>query len=128
MVERLPALEETHTNRFASLMGKKAMLLGYWSDYADEQGRAAQAGELREQVIALYQRCVALWQHCEERAPAGKRSTYKYRCARHLNDLGYYLRRQGRYDQALEAIRQSLDLKRRSEEHTSELQSPDHLV
>jgi len=112
MFERLPGLEETHPNRFASLMGKKAMLLGYWSDYADEQGRAEQAGELREQVITLYERCVALWQHCEERAPAGKRSTYKYRCARHLNDLGYYLRRQGRYDQALKAIRQSLDLKR----------------
>lgn len=109
---QLPGLEQSHPNRFASLLGKKAMLLGYWSDYADEQGRMAQAGDLREQVIALYERCIALWHLCAERAPAGKRSTYKYRCARHLNDLGYYLRRQGRYDQALEAIRQSLELKR----------------
>ncbi len=89
----------------------EAQVLGTWSEYADEQKQREQAVALRTQAIAGYRQCITLWQQCEEREPAARRSSYKYRRARHLNDLGYYLRQQRRYTEALEAIQQSLDLK-----------------
>lgn len=109
--ERHPEMEQTHPHRFASLLGRKAALLGTWSEYADEQKEHEQAVALRALAIDAYRRCIALWERCEEREPAAKRSSYKYRRARHLNDLGYYLRKQGLFEQALEAIEESLYLK-----------------
>ncbi len=109
--ERLEDLEQTHPQQFASLLGRKALLLGTWSEYAQEQGRQEESRTLREQAIAVYRRCVALWQECEAQAPPAKRSTLKYRRARQLNDLGYYLRKDWRVQEALEVIEQGLALK-----------------
>jgi tetratricopeptide (TPR) repeat protein len=111
MFERHPTMKQTHPHRFASLLGRRAALLGTWSEYADEQKQHEQANMLREQAIAAFRQCISLWEQCEEREPATKRSNYKYRRARHLNDLGHYLRVQGMFNQALDAIEQSLDLK-----------------
>ena len=109
--ERHSEMERTHPHRFASLLGRKAALFGAWSEYVDERKEHEQAVALREMAITEYHRCIVLWEQCEEREPASKRSSYKYRRARHLNDLGYYLRKQGMFEQALSAIQQSLDLK-----------------
>lgn len=108
---RLQDLEQTHPTQFASLLGREALLLGTWSEYAQEQGQHQEASALREQAIAVYRRCIALWQVSEEQAPPAKRSTLKYRRARQLNDLGYYLRKHGQVHEALEVIEQSLALK-----------------
>ncbi len=109
--ERLKDLEQTHPQQFASLLGRKALLLGTWSEYAQEQGRQEEARTLREQAIVVYGQCIALWQECEFQAPPAKRSTLKYRRARQLNDLGYYLRKDGQVQEALEMIEQGLTLK-----------------
>ncbi len=108
---RYPDLEQTQPHRFASLLGRKAALLGAWSEFASERGQHEEAEQRRKQAIAVYRQCIALWQRCEAQAPPAKRSTYRYRRARHLNDLGYYLRKQGQFHEALEIIEQSLDLK-----------------
>lgn len=108
---RLQDLERTHPTQFASLLGRKALLLGTWSEYAQEQRQQQEACTLREQAIAVYRQCVGLWQQSEEQASPAKRSTLKYRRARQLNDLGYYLRKHGQFQEALEVIEQSLALK-----------------
>jgi tetratricopeptide (TPR) repeat protein len=108
---RLQDLERTHPTQFASLLGRKALLLGTWSEYAQEQRQQQEASALREQAIAVYRQCVALWQQSEEQVSPAKRSTLKYRRARQLNDLGYYLRKHGQFQEALEVIEQSLALK-----------------
>ena len=109
--ERHPEMEQTHPHRFASLLGRRAALLGTWSEYADEQKQHEQAQALREQAITAYRQCISLWEQCEAQELATKRSSYTYRRARHLNDLGYYLRKQGKFDEALACIEQSLTLK-----------------
>ena len=109
--ERLQDLERTHPTQFASLLGRKALLLGTWSEYAQEQQHQQEASALREQAIAVYRQCVSLWQQSEEQTSPAKRSTLKYRRARQLNDLGYYLRKCGQFQEALEVIEESLALK-----------------
>jgi tetratricopeptide (TPR) repeat protein len=109
--ERLQGLEQSHPQQFASLLGRKALLFGTWSEYAQEQGHQQEAHALREQAIAVYRQCIARWQESEAQAPQAKRSTLKYRRARQLNDLGYYLRKHGQVQEALEVIQQSLKLK-----------------
>jgi tetratricopeptide (TPR) repeat protein len=108
---RLQDLERAHPTQFASLLGRKALLLGTWSEYAQEQRQQEQACALREQAIAVFRQCVALCCQSEEQASPAKRSTLKYRRARHLNDLGYYVRKHGRFQEALEVIEESLALK-----------------
>ena len=108
---RLQDLERTHPTQFASLLGRKALLLGTWSEYAQEQRQQQEACALREQAIDVFRQCVGLWQQSEEQASPAKRSTIKYRRARQLNDLGYYLRKHGQFQEALEVIEQSLALK-----------------
>lgn len=107
---RHPDLEQTHPHRFASLLVRRAMLLGAWSDYAQEQQEREQAHMLRDQAIALYYRCIDLWKRGEEQNIPGKRSSYRYNQARYLNDVAYRLRQQRLFDEALAAIEQGIAL------------------
>ncbi|GHP00817.1 hypothetical protein KSF_108640 [Reticulibacter mediterranei] len=110
-LERHPDMQRIHPTRFASLRGRQAALLGAWSDYASDEQQHEQARLLRDQAIALHRQCIGLWETLEEQKPAAKRSGDRYRRARLLNDLGYYLRKQGHVEQALAAIEESLHLK-----------------
>lgn len=107
---RHPDLEQTDLPNFASLVARRADLLGEWSDYAQEQREDEQARKLREQAIALYYQCVGLWKRVEEQSLPGKRSSYRYNQARYLNNVAYRLRQQGGLDEALTAIEQSIAL------------------
>jgi hypothetical protein len=107
---RHPDLEQTGLRHFASLLARRADLLGAWSDYAREQKEEEQARTLREQAIALYYQCIDLWKRVEEHSLPGKRSSYQYNQARYLNDVGYRLRQQGLLVEALAAIEQGIAL------------------
>lgn len=104
-------LEQTDPHQFASLLVKRAILLGSWSTYAKEQKEEERAQDLREQAITLYRQSIATWKRIEEQGTPGKQSASRYNQAWFLNDLAYYLRQQGRLDEALMAIEQSLALK-----------------
>ncbi len=108
---RHPDLEQTGLRHFASLLARRADLLGAWSDYANEQKEDEQARTLREQAIALYYQCIGLWKRVEEQSLPGKRSSYRYNQARYLNNVAYRLRQQGLLDEALAAIEQCIALK-----------------
>ncbi len=105
---RYPDLEQTHPHRYASLLSKQAAFLGAWSDYAREQHEDRRARALREQAITLYRRCIAIWEEVEEHNPPGKQSGSRYNRAWFLNDLAYYLRQQGRFEESLAAIEQDI--------------------
>ena len=107
---RHPDLEQTNLRDFASLLARRADLLGSWSDYAREQKEDEQAHTLREQAIALYRQCVGLWKQVEEQSPLGKRSSYRYNQARYLNNVAYRLRQQGLFEEALATIEQGIAL------------------
>ncbi len=107
---RHPDLEQTHPYRYASLLGKRAEVLGAWSKYADEQKEHKRARELRQQAIAFYGQCINLWEQVEKQSPSGERSAYRYNQALYLNELAYYLRQQGQFGEALAVIERSLAL------------------
>jgi tetratricopeptide (TPR) repeat protein len=109
--ERMDVHLTNNPELHASLLAKKAWLLGTWSDYVQEQGDAVEASQLREQTIALYQQCATLLATSEERGPTLRMSTIKKRLARIFNDLGYYLHRSGQYEQALSYLERSIALK-----------------
>ncbi len=108
---RHPDLEQTGLRHFASLLARRADLLGAWSDYAKEQKEDEQARTLREQAIALYYQCIELWKRVEEQNLPGKRSSYRYNQARYLNNVAYRLRQQGLLDEALATIERCIALK-----------------
>lgn len=107
---RHPDLEQSDLCDFASLLARRADLLGAWSDFAQEQKEGEQAHALRVQAIALYRHCIGLWMQVEEQSPPGKRSSYRYNQARYLNNVAYRLRQQGLFDEALAAIEQGIAL------------------
>jgi tetratricopeptide (TPR) repeat protein len=108
---RHPYLEQTDPHQFASLLVKRAILLGSWSTYAKEQKEEERAQNLREQAITLYRQSITIWKFIEEQGTPGNESASRYNQAWFLNDLAYYLRQQGRFDEALIAIEQGLALK-----------------
>ena len=107
---RHPDLEQTGLRHFASLLARRAGLLGEWSDYTQEQKKDEQAHTLREQAIALYYRCIGLWKRVEEQNLPGKRSSYRYNQAKYLNDVAYRLRQQGLLAEARASIEQAIAL------------------
>lgn len=108
-----PALE-TDADLHASLWEKRTWLFGSWSDVADEQGKDDIASSLREQAIACCHRCNDLLLTYLATSGASSplaSSVSTKRLARSLTNLGYYLNRAGRYEEALDAITRSLVLK-----------------
>src|SRR5262249_10327489 len=97
-------------HRFASLLVRRAMLSGAWSDYAHEEQAYEQERTLREQAIALYQQSISLWKLVEAANPPGRQSSYRYNQAMYLNNLAYYQRRQGQLEEALASIEQCIAL------------------
>lgn len=108
---RHPDLEQTGLRHFASLLARRADLLGAWSDFAREQKEYELARTLREQAITLYYQCVGLWKRVEEQSPPGKRSSYRYNQARYLNNVAYRLRQQWLLAEARASIEQAIALK-----------------
>lgn len=110
--EDAQALLEVRSERLAktfplSLLEERASLYGEWSDYAYEQGDHQRARELREQAIMLYREC------CQKIAAKIAEDPHnntlrKQGLGRCLNNLGYNLNRGGRYEEALQAIEESL--------------------
>ena len=93
----------------ASLLEKRAWLFSVWSEHYDEQGDGQTASQLREQAIALYRRCSTLLSTSVGQSLLASRFLKK-RHARILNFLGYYLGQAKRYEQALQALRDSMAL------------------
>jgi tetratricopeptide (TPR) repeat protein len=109
--ERLALQLPSNTDLQASLIEKRAILFGTWCEYFEELGNRQAATELREQAIDLYQRCCNLLLSSEEETPPRQRAFLKKRLAFSLNDLGYHLNRVGKYEEALEAVQQSIEFK-----------------
>ncbi|MHB8599583.1 MAG: tyrosine/phenylalanine carboxypeptidase domain-containing protein [Ktedonobacteraceae bacterium] len=89
-----------------SLLEKQSWLLGKWCEYNAERGDTQATREHRNQTITLCRQCIALLstnQKCT--------SSHKKRLARAFNNLSYHLNRIGRYEEALQAIEQSITLK-----------------
>ncbi len=110
--ERLRKGRAANPDLQASLLEKRARLYGRWSEHAEEQGQAQLACELQEQAIGLNRRIVVLLSGGEERSPL-EQNFLRKRLARALNNLGYYLNRAGQYEEALQFINQSIELKER---------------
>jgi hypothetical protein len=97
----------------ATLLSKRAVLFSRRSGYAQSQGRAGEARQLREQAIAAYEQCLSHLEEAEQGAGRGtlRESTLKKKRATFLNNLAYQLNTVGRCEEALGAIDRCLDLK-----------------
>jgi len=107
---RLAPFLQTDVDVQSSLLEKRALLLGTWSEFAQEQGNKEESRELREQTIACYRECSALLEDSGEALPLLK-GVFKKRLARSLNDLGYHLNRISAFTEALQVLDQSIALK-----------------
>jgi tetratricopeptide (TPR) repeat protein/DNA-binding XRE family transcriptional regulator len=94
-----------------SLLGERALLLGTWCEYAEEQGEKDKAKALREQVIALYRHYHALLNNADDARSSATRGLHKRRIAYCDHYLGYELGRNGQYEEALSFIDRSIALK-----------------
>ena len=94
----------------ASLLEKRGFLLTRWCEYAVEQQDDSRAQALREEAIAVYRKSVVLLTATEEQTPL-KQGLLKKRLARMLTNLGFHLSRVGRYDEAVQVLKQSIALK-----------------
>ena len=108
--DRLEPLLPANPDLQASLLEKRAMLVGTWSEYLEEQGAIQAARTLQEQTIALYRQGVLLLTKHEAPSPL-QQSRMKKRLALFLTNLGYELNRIGRHEEALQAIERSITLK-----------------
>jgi len=111
---RLEAQAEDDPEVIATLRAMSARLLGTWSDDAGEKGKQQEALALRHQAAAILQQCIDTVLALEERTPhwSVRQSNLKYRRARYLTNLGYHLGLLGRYEQALQALEESIVLKK----------------
>jgi len=110
--ERLAPHLPSNVDLQASLLEKRALLLGRWSEWAqEEQGDTQAAQGLLDQTIALYRQCTALLSAAEEEMPSLKSSPLKKRLARTLNSLGYHLNKRGQFEEALQVTERGIELK-----------------
>ncbi|MGB8346573.1 MAG: tyrosine/phenylalanine carboxypeptidase domain-containing protein [Ktedonobacteraceae bacterium] len=111
--ERLASLLSGDSELHAMLLSKQALLFHRHSGYLQANGQMGQASRLREQVIALYERCLHLLEEAERIVKQGslRESTLKKKRASILNNLAYQLHLVGRCEEALEMINQCLALK-----------------
>ena len=93
----------------SSVLQKRAMLVGRWCEYAEEQGETQKARALREEAIALYRQCDLLLSSQEASSPLNS-NLRKKRLAGYLNNLGYHLNRTGQYEEALLAVERAIAL------------------
>jgi hypothetical protein len=110
--DRLQSRYESNLDFQASLLEKRAWLLGRWGEYAEEEGEIERAEALQEQAIAINRRIVTLLSTSGGQSPLEK-SFLNKRLARALNNLGYHLGRIGQEEEALRAMNRSIDLKER---------------
>ncbi len=109
--ERLTPLCASSVDLQASLLEKRAILFGTWSEYREEIGDKAAASNERAQAIDSYRGCCDLLvSHTEQTSPL-QDAFLKKRLAYALNDLGYHLNRIGQHAEALQVVEQSIALK-----------------
>jgi tetratricopeptide (TPR) repeat protein len=107
---RLQSPQKSNLDLQASLLEKRAWLVGRWGEYAEEQGEMQRARELQEQAIAINRQIIDLLRTNEERSLL-ERSFLNKRLARAFNNLGYHLNRVGQYEEALQIMDQCIILK-----------------
>ena len=110
---RLESLLASDAELHATLLSKQAVLYNRWSGYAKAQGRVEGAWQFREQAIATYEHCLRLLEEAERDIEKGtlRQSTLRKKRATFLNNLAYQLNLMGRYEEALEAVNQCIELK-----------------
>jgi tetratricopeptide (TPR) repeat protein len=107
---RLQSTQKSNVDLQASLLEKRAWLLGRWSEYAEERGEMQWARELQEQAIVINRQIIDLLRINTEWSPLEK-SFLNKRLARAFNNLGYHLNRVGQYEEALQVMDQCITLK-----------------
>jgi tetratricopeptide (TPR) repeat protein len=109
---RLESLQASNRDVKISLLEERALLIGRWSEYAEEQGERQLATAYREQTIAFYRQCNAfLLAGIDEEATPLQKSALKKRLALCLNNLCYQLNRAGEHEEAFEVIERCITLK-----------------
>jgi tetratricopeptide (TPR) repeat protein len=106
---RLGSLLPLDVDLETSLLEERAMLLRRWSTRLEEQGDVKGAKSLREEGIAVYRRCCDLIANSQESSSLQRNCLMK-RLSAFLNCLGYQLNRNGQFEEALQAIEQSIAL------------------
>src|SRR5260221_1509273 len=111
---RIDAQEETdQLEMLAPLLKTKAHALNARGEWEEEQGNRDEANRLREEALGVDLQCVEILRRCEAIVPHVKQSTVRYHLARTLNEIGYFLVNLKRGEEAMQALAESIDLKRR---------------
>lgn len=106
----LEPLQAADLDLRASLLEKRAMLFGAWSEDTEEQGETGQSGAFREQSVELYKRCVDLLSGAEKVSPLTA-IRMKKRLGLCLNRLSDELNRSGKHAEALSYVERGIELK-----------------
>ena len=109
--ERLAPLCVSSVDLQVSLLEKRAILFGTWSEYREETGDTVAASHDRAQAIDSYRRCCDLLLSHTKQVSSLQDAFLKKRLAYALNDLGYHLNRIGQHAEALQVVEQSIALK-----------------
>jgi tetratricopeptide (TPR) repeat protein len=111
---RIDAQEETdQVDMLAPLLKTKAHALNARGEWEEEQGNRDGANRLREEALGVDLQCIEMLRRCEAIVPHVKQSTVRYHLARTLNEIGYFLVNLKRGEEAMKALEESIDLKRR---------------
>lgn len=110
---RLEPLLSANAELHATLLSKQATMCSKRSNYAKMQGQNDETKRLREETIAIYERCLNLLQIAEQQKGVTllRQNTLKKKRATFLNNLAYQLNNSGRYEEALKLIEQCIELK-----------------
>jgi hypothetical protein len=93
----------------AALLANEGYVLGRWSE--SRQAPPEEALHLRRSSVQAYAQSIALLRACERQALPLQKSAVYFRLARYLNDMAYYLRLLGQFEEAKRAMEECVELK-----------------
>lgn len=112
--DRMKSLLTTDFELHAMLLSKRAWLFRKWSEYAQAQNHLDEATSLRKSSLESYERCVHLLHESERETniAALRKFTLKKKLATFLNNLSCRFSEMGRFEEALQAIEQCIELQK----------------
>lgn len=109
-LERLQQSGQTHPEIYASFLYDKAQLFLSWSEKYDPYSAETMASV--QEAASILRECISQWRLCSKKALPLQEHYISFKLARALNDYAYALRELGRYQEAQQAIEESIHLKK----------------
>lgn len=115
-------LQYTKPITYAELLDRRAYVLGRWGDFQEAQAKKerdevsikkliVETHHHWQEAIEVHQQCINMLRKSERFASPVEQSHIRFKRARLLNDMSYYLRCVGQFEEAKQAMGECLKLK-----------------